>query len=177
LGQHNIRNIHRKTDLLYRSYLVFLVAAWEVFVEDLARAAHNSLLELEPDIEKRKAAISELEKNLEDFHSPNVKKINLLFKKFIGIDNIIMSVAWQGMKPHEVVGKLSDLIRIRGNIAHTVYSSKALQYDASTYFDDMRFLYNVACVLNNKVSAYLQKRTGKIILPQVQVEYATGIGN
>jgi hypothetical protein len=173
-----------KRDLLYRSYLVLLLAAWEVFIEDLARTAHSALMELEPDSAQRTLNEDKLKTYLKNFHSPKAENINHLFKNYLGIDNIMMSVAWSGIKPHQVIAQLKEIIEIRGRIAHTVYSAKEetssdaeenpeiLVYDAERYFTYMKYLYNVACLLNNRVGDHIERQTGTIVFPHADLQYA-----
>jgi hypothetical protein len=145
-----------RADAVARSAIVLLVACWEAFVEDLATGALRTVLRIArspSDVETRvrvaasnqlRAAADEREvwKLADDgwrsvlrdygqnlvgaFHTPNTTRIDDLFKRVVGLNEISASWRWRGMKATGARAALDRLLTLRHEIAHRVQVGTAV---------------------------------------------------
>lgn len=93
-----------------------ITACWQAYLENLLREASNKLLShgnAYQDILK-----SYVDEKLHYFHNPLSDKVNELFKKCLGLENLSHCWVWQGMSHNNAMEKLDNYVRIRHKIAH-----------------------------------------------------------
>ena len=163
LDMHDVNRKNRKKSLLYRSYVVYLVAAYQSFIEDLALEAFDFLEENKPSTRTRKDLKWKIRAN------PKTKKINEIIKYATGIKGVSNCWHWTNISNSEAVKKLDDLVQIRNGIAHAMYSSEPLSYENN--FEHMEFLYNLACLTQNRVGEHILLETGQNLYPEVPCKY------
>lgn len=153
--------------LLACAYIVFLVASWETFCEDLAseslefivrRVEAEALpLSLRKQLAKgleaesdelavwklagdgwREEAVSRLSSLVElrnrKMNSPRGPQIDQLFNTAIGIESVTSEWKWQSMSAADAAGRLSELVEIRGEIAHRAVTAATYTSDELSAF-------------------------------------------
>lgn len=149
-----IKKLREKGNYLLNSYIMNLVASWQVFIEELLEFGLNLVIEknsLNP------AAIEILKSNFEvnkkRFNTPNIKNIDQIFKNVLAIKKITDNISIQGMGLNEVKDKVNKLLEIRHKIAHTGFTDEEL--DLESNFDFMKHLFSVGEQIESKVKQEL----------------------
>ncbi|MGV3754830.1 MAG: HEPN domain-containing protein [Verrucomicrobiota bacterium] len=116
-------------DVINRSCIVLLVAAWEAYVEDILQEGyawvlrHHESSRTMPNVgfnlEYRKKTQA-LRKELAKLHNPDTGRIEPMFSKYLGLNQISSQWTWNAMTSDIAIKKLNELIRYRGAIAHRV---------------------------------------------------------
>ena len=115
----------------------------------------------------RKHRDSILSKFVSPFNTPNTQNINRLFNDLVGIKNISFDWYWQRMSVSQTKTKLDRLIKLRGQIAHSVRTEKSVH--KTTVIGYVHFIKRLAGVINNSLNEYIEERTGSS--PWCHVDY------
>ncbi len=142
LDNKDVGNFHEKKRYLLESYIINLVASWQVFIEELLKFGLDKIIEktnLSP------VAIKILESNydinIKRFNTPNTSNIDQTFKTVLGIEKITNDINISGMQLDALKSKVNQLLEIRHKIAHTGNSGQELEIE--TNFDFMKHLMTV----------------------------------
>ena len=131
---------------LIRASLVFLVAALEVYIEELYKFAVSRRF---PDLDEESSKRF-LERTVARFNVPSAAKTDELFT-YIGIPFITRSIGWQRMSNQTFKKKLQNLIEERGRIAH----GEKLDVRLTSLRDYSSFVDKYVEVLEGKVRSHL----------------------
>lgn len=100
-----------------------------------------------------------LENHIGKLNTPRPDQINSLFKNLIGIPNISSQWKWRNMSNAKAKERLSKLITLRGEIAHTVQASRKVR--TSQLREDVKFITRLAVISSNRISTFLEQRTNE----------------
>lgn len=100
-----------------------------------------------------------LSKHLGPFNTPRAGNIDNLFKTILGLEHISSCWHWKGMSNKSAKEKLSDIITLRGAIAHRVKTSKKATYSAADSYGV--HLIGLARQTHNKVREHIYAVSGK----------------
>ncbi|HEX8138337.1 MAG TPA: HEPN domain-containing protein [Pyrinomonadaceae bacterium] len=160
LKRHDVIKADKKIGYLYRSYIVYLVAVWQTFLIELARASLEALIAKDANSILHEQLRSNLERQIKNhFKSPDTQNIDALVEFVTGIKKISNRWEWKGISNEIVKQRHAELLKLRNEIAHTAYSNQDLSVD--TNYDYMKFLFNIGCILNNVIGEYIKRETGK----------------
>lgn len=181
----------RKYDvgILNKSGIVLLVACWEAYVEDLADAALDFMIENAEDhtafpanVLERVASLNTglkawqlagdgwqtamrnnykaiLGKTTGSLNTPRTAQVDELFKKTIGIPKLSASWRWHQRTVASSTKRLDDLVTLRCSIAHRVTAAKTVHKKHVT--DGSVFLYRLATVSANSVRSFVHSQIAK----------------
>jgi RiboL-PSP-HEPN len=170
LDEHSVLRSEKKKDILYRSYIIYLMAAWQTFIKDTAREAFDALVVLEPCTIFHDTLTDTLGGKLKRFSSPKTSNINELIKTATGIPKISTSWNWNGAEDYTFAEKTLDQIwTVRCEIAHAVYASEGVSQQQNLNY--MKFLFNLACVINNELASYITEKTGREVFRYRSLKY------
>jgi hypothetical protein len=100
-----------------------------------------------------------LRKHLGQFNTPRAGNVDDLFHVVLGMEKLSAVWFWKGMSNQNAKDMLSDIITLRGSIAHRVQTSqKVTRALADRYAVHLIFL---AIKTNNKVRKYVHSITGE----------------
>ncbi len=97
-------------------------------------------------------------KDLDYFHVPRADNIDELFSKTIGLEKLSKKWTWKGQTNSDTLRTLSKLIDLRGEIAHKIIASSAIQKKDVIYY--LNFINNLTTATSNAVNKYLYERLG-----------------
>ncbi|MEM9722502.1 MAG: HEPN domain-containing protein [Bacteroidota bacterium] len=152
--QSDIKKLGLKKKYLLNSYVINLVATWQVFIEDLLEYGVDKISKTiteEKIIDILRANSKEMIKR---FNTPNTKNIDQIFKTVLGINKITTSINIEGMDLTEAKFKVNRILEIRHKIAHTGTSGEDLQLEMN--FDFMEHLLEVGKQIEEKVQIELR---------------------
>ena len=180
--RHNVQ-------VLNKSAIIFLVACWESYVEDLCEAALNFMInnaqsysvfprnvldrvsskhqgpkawELAGDGWKDALKSNKKEilaRTTDKLNTPAVDQVRDLFFKTIGLNNLPSTWHWRGKTEKESAIHLDKLIRLRGSIAHKVETSRPVR--KSEVIDHLGFVRYLAVKSTNNIRLYIHEKTGQ----------------
>lgn len=151
----NISQIHMKKIYLLNSYIVNLVALWQVFIENLLKYAVEGIVKVQSDTRVINILNSNLKINLKRFNTPNTQNIDNLFQNVLSIDKVTDSLKYKDMGIDKVKGEVTRILKIRHKIAHTGYSNERLDIDEN--FQSMYFLLELSRQLEYRVEEYIKQ--------------------
>ncbi len=180
------RGRKRDVEVLNRSAIVFVAAAWESYVEDLLSAALEDLIEKGADhsvfpefvlstvgnkhngikawnlagVGWREALRDNMKAVLAStagaFNTPKSEKIDELYKKVIGFEGVSASWKWHRVESADAMARLDGFISLRGDIAHRV------KVDRKVYKNDVKhfaaLVLRLAVLTNNAVHEFMKLR-------------------
>lgn len=153
----NVKKWNSKKDYLLQSYIINLVASWQVFIEELLEFGLNKILENNnSNSVVTKVFQSNFELNKKRFNTPNINNIDQIFKAVLTIDKITNNLTIPNMELKEIKDKVNSILIIRHKIAHTGKSGELL--DLETNFDFMNHLMEVGKQLELKIIKELEKK-------------------
>lgn len=92
-------------------------------------------------------------------NTPRPEQVDALYESLLGIKSISSNWHWKGTSANDSVSKLTDLIDLRGTIAHRVASSRRVhKKDVLDYVD---FINRIAVQTSNSVRTLIIEKTGK----------------
>ncbi|MFH0989177.1 MAG: HEPN domain-containing protein [bacterium] len=94
---------------------------------------------------------------INNFNTPRADMIDHLFENLIGYSRLSENWHWFNMTFQKSQKKLSDLITLRGSIAHRVSTTKRVHKSVIKYH--LGFIIRLAVISNNRVAAHLHKLT------------------
>lgn len=100
-----------------------------------------------------------LEKYIGTFNTPRAENIDRLFSDLIGLPNLSHEWHWRSKSPENAKQTLSDLITLRGSIAHRVATSSSVH--KSSVEKAIKFIHRVSVISHNRVNTYLLLKTKK----------------
>ncbi|MCL6416397.1 HEPN domain-containing protein [Aestuariirhabdus sp. Z084] len=92
-------------------------------------------------------------------NTPRQSQVDELFLQLIGLKSISSSWHWKGKTKKKAVESLSNLITLRGSIAHRVKTSKSVT--KSEVERNIQICMRLSVLSSNACAIYLQKSTGK----------------
>ena len=150
----DVDHLNQKIGYLNQTYIIHLVALWQVFNEDLAHWGFNIL--------HRRSALGSL--TLESLYSakrrfktPNTQKIDLLFKTALNIERISESWEWDGVTRDYASALLASVLKARHEIAHLGGTASELDYDKN--YAAMVTIYRMACEMEMWLESQLAARS------------------
>jgi hypothetical protein len=94
----------------------------------------------------RNHKVKTLSKYLDNFNTPRAENVDALFQKLIGLSQLSSCWSWKGMPHEDAKLKLSELVTLRGSIAHRVAASQTVyKRDVISYMDFIRRLTVKTC--------------------------------
>jgi len=96
-----------------------------------------------------------LEKSIGKFNTPSSENIDSLFTDTIGLKKLSKCWSWHIITPSKARLKLSELIRLRGDIAHKIKSRKTVHKGSVEKY--VEFIKKLAEHSNDCVNDYLKK--------------------
>ena len=146
-----------------RAAIVFVVAAWEAFVEDAAQQAYTFVAAnsspAAPLIVSRADALAHIER----FHTPSQSKINQLYKQVLGLPDISRHWRWPGTTNAEAVAGLARLLSLRHAIVHRGRARRMV--DGVLPFSAVGLVRRLAATTHNALCAHLTRATGSAPWP------------
>lgn len=149
LREKSAHKLETKIAYLNQTYILHLIALWQVFIERLAEFA---LKKITTD-QKNNILIAITEANLQRalarFNTPNRQNIDRLFLETLEIPQI--TECWRSDKItyEEALATLENLLGARHEIAHTASTGKALTFEKN--FLEMEKLFHMAELLELEV--------------------------
>lgn len=152
LKKNDIKKINLKNNYLNQSYIFHLIAYWQTFIERLLLEKVNKMQLEFNDKELLELIILNVKNKLKKFNTPNTENIDSLFKETLGIEKVTSS--WNTTSLTRTIARkeLKEILNIRHKIAHTGYSETKLDY--SLNFEKMKFIFNLASILEEYVLKY-----------------------
>lgn len=96
-------------------------------------------------------------------NTPKPKQVDGLFNSLLGLSSISSKWFWHTVPHDKACQKLTQLIELRGAIAHQVAAGKPVS--KALVFDYMWFIYRLAVISSNRVRAFVFARTKKVSWP------------
>ncbi len=113
----------RDPEVLKRAALIMALTAWETYVEDrFSQLVSNHLVGLKGSPVDSYIQ-GQVERDLRHFHTPNSRKVKMLFDGFIGKD-ITESWVWESFDATRSRETLNMYIRLRGDVVHRAVTDK-----------------------------------------------------
>jgi hypothetical protein len=109
-----------------------------------------------------------LERYVGTLNTPKPEQIDGLFNELIGLPSLSSHWRWIKMKPDSAKGRLTELVELRGDIAHRVKTTRSVTKAEVTRALD--FTSRLAAVSSNAVRRHVYDLTGKYPWIQVQFE-------
>ena len=105
-------------EVLKRASLVMALAALETYFEDRIDEAVDATCAQSRAEDRLKTFYKQaLEVELKSFHSPNVDRVKVIFKKYLNLD-VTEGWSWNNCNPDQAKTALNRLVKKRGDIAH-----------------------------------------------------------
>lgn len=155
----NAAKLQLKIQFLNQSYVLQLIAFWQVFIEELAESGFRQIEASGSGGHFRDIARGKLDESLKKFNTPNKDNIDKLFKEALGVPNI--SKFWKSdTLTHETaISTLEALLNSRHQIAHTGHTSRPLSY--ATNFEKMKVLMQIAELTEKALCNQLTLRSSR----------------
>jgi hypothetical protein len=139
-----VRRLDDKIQYLNQAYVVHLIAAWQVFIEDSLRFGFK--LFSEPNAVRPSHQVTEdiVNEAIERFNTPSRRQIDRLFKKVLGIDGISECWKCESFTAEAAIAALDRILTARHEIAHTANTATPLSFQEN--FKDMEILVRMAAL-------------------------------
>jgi hypothetical protein len=159
LAKCDAAKLELKIQFLNQSYVLQLIAFWQVFIEELAEFGFRQIEASGSGGCFRDIARRKLDESLKKFNTPNKDNIDKLFKETLDVENV--SKFWKSdTLTHETaVSTLATLLTSRHQIAHTGSTLKPLSYE--TNFEKMEVLMQIAELTENALCNHLTLRSSR----------------
>jgi hypothetical protein len=106
-------------------------------------------------------------KYVDSFNTPRAENVDAMFSNLLGLSQISSSWSWKGMSSAQAKQKLSDLVTLRGSIAHKVATSEAVhKADVRDYLD---FIRRLSVTTSNQVQTFIRVRIGIEAWPKYSI--------
>ncbi|QHV94855.1 HEPN domain-containing protein [Spirosoma endbachense] len=150
-----------KQTYLLESYIIYLVALWEAFIEDCFSDAITLLPEGSVTAKAKDA--------IKNFNSPNTDGIKRLASAcFIGLETIPARWGWPGFTNQQVLSFLDKILKIRHAIAHLGLSETRLSKELN--FRYMMLICNIAVQTQNVLIEFMIEK-GLQVYPTFTLPY------
>src|SRR5215216_4072926 len=80
LDDYDVSRKEKKQGYLYRSYIIYLVALWQTFLERLARESFERLIVIEPNSSFHEILRSNFDQVIKKFNTPKTQNIDVLIE-------------------------------------------------------------------------------------------------
>lgn len=100
-----------------------------------------------------------LAKYIGNFNTPRAENIDKLFKDLIGIPKLSDEWHWRSKTAQSALQTLSDLVTLRGSIAHRVKTSKSVH--KSKVRNSIKFINRICVISHNRINKYILSKTKK----------------
>jgi hypothetical protein len=154
LDAHDVNRKEVKKKYLFESYIVYLVAKWQTFLEDLAEESFKRLVALESGHMIRGVLHKNFYQTFKKFNTPKTENIDVLIEAATGLAKISDNWYWDGMSNKNAKSKLAEILEIRHEIAHTAGAKRVLTLEGN--FEYMEFLVTLAGVLNKVIDNHIE---------------------
>lgn len=105
-------------EVLKRASLVMALAALETYIEDRVEEAVEFICgKNSTEDELKRFYKQSLKTDLKMFHSPNVSRITIIFKKYLDLD-VTEAWCWNNFDSKKAKKELDLIVKKRGDIAH-----------------------------------------------------------
>ncbi|HEY4809492.1 MAG TPA: HEPN domain-containing protein [Solirubrobacteraceae bacterium] len=134
-------------EVLNKSAVVLMCAAWEAYCEDIAAEAIDHLVNHAANASKR------------NLNTPKTANIRSLFRDAIGLRNVPSAWYWQKMSAVQAAEKLDSYVTLRGDIAHRSKAAATIKKSHASKFGEhvKRLVEKTDCYINYQ----LEKACGK----------------
>lgn len=146
----------QKMKFLNQAYVMHLVAAWQVFIRELAEYGFRQIEAYEGSGVFRQVARARLDDALKRFNTPSRENIDRLFKECLGVPEISKNWFSEKISRNKATATLANLLAARHEIAHTGLTPKELTYEAN--FANMEILMHVAELTEHALIEQLNAR-------------------
>ena len=89
-------------------------------------------------------------------NTPKPEQINALFRDLLGMKNLTESWSYQGMSRVKAEHKLTELVALRGDIAHKVITKQSVKKADVEHY--AQFIGRIAGISSNHVGRFVQER-------------------
>ena len=158
LKSSEVNKLNYKIHYLNQTYIFHLIAYWQEFINELINHAFYKLTEEQNISILNNALLNNKNFKIKNFNTPNAKNIDTLFNDVLGIEKITDCWNHQDLKKEDAKGKLTLILQARHQIAHTGRTKQSLSYASN--FEDMKYLYMLATLLQNKIDIVIQADKG-----------------
>ena len=97
-----------------------------------------------------------LDRYVGKLNTPKPEQINALFKDLLGVNRLTQCWSYQGMSPARAESKLTELVVLRGDIAHKVKTTRSVKKSDVEYY--INFIGRLAGLSSNRVGAFVAER-------------------
>lgn len=147
------RHAGQKIRFLQQSYILHLVAALQVFCEELVSYGFRALEAREGTGTLHALAKAKVENAVARFNTPSRKNIDQLFKEALGIPNISERWTWDSVTAKQAGEMLDCVVKLRHEIAHSGTAKATLTYEKN--FDYLKALFRIAQLAEDAVNERL----------------------
>ena len=140
-----VHKLSTKESYLLETYIINLVANWQVFIEDLLEYGINKTADLTKNERLKTIILITLKEKLKRFNTPNTENIDSYFNDILAISKISSKLSDSDRKKTTI----NEIVKIRHNIAHKGFSDKELTVEKN--FNYMETLFSVAKELEDIV--------------------------
>ncbi|WPC73049.1 HEPN domain-containing protein [Vibrio porteresiae] len=164
LKEHNCSQYDYKNTLLNQAYIIYMVASWQGYVENLVEFYFNFVAYDLDNPSIRKVMQNKLEKSKRGFNTPGANGINTIILEVFGLNKIsdMFSVDKLGSKKTKKI--LDDLLTCRHEIAHEARcTSESLTNDRLVFYRS--FLLKLAKNLDELLMDNLDGSLNGFIFP------------
>ncbi|WP_229613444.1 HEPN domain-containing protein [Vibrio parahaemolyticus] len=132
-----------KDAMLNQFYILSMVALWQAHIEYTAEYYLENMVKGESN--SRLLSVVEERKNkvIKQFNTPNVEKINLMFKELFNIPHLFKRLSSQGLSSKDTREKLDLILKCRHEIAHTAFCT-SVALTEETRVDFKEFIIELA---------------------------------
>lgn len=155
---------NQKIYYLNQSYLIHIVAKWEVFIEDLAQYGFDKLTP-SANFGAGNSVIKKIIKSdIAKLNTADTRGINSLLSRILDIKEISTSWYWEGITSKDAEKWLDKILVIRHKIAHTGETEvQSLSYEKNYTY--MKHLFNLAFLTESEVERHVAEKLGKKPIP------------
>ncbi|KZN45942.1 HEPN domain-containing protein [Pseudoalteromonas luteoviolacea] len=148
LKQNDCDQLDYKGLLLNQAYLIYMVASWQGFVENLAKRYFTFVVYDTKNKAVLKVMEQKMERSIAGFNTPSANGINTLFKEVFGLDNIMSQITSGELDNKKTKKKLNTLLNCRHEIAHEAFC-KSDELTDDILISYRKFLLNLAVNLED----------------------------
>ncbi|MDW1591742.1 MULTISPECIES: HEPN domain-containing protein [unclassified Vibrio] len=147
-----------KNMLLNQSYLVYMVALWQGYIENLATYYFEIVVYEESNPSILSVMKSKHDVTISRFNTPSADGINTVFNELFGIKKISDYLDVDGVGNKETKKRLNQILKCRHEIAHTAFCKSAelnnqLLLEYRSFF--LKLAVNLEGILQDKLNGSL----------------------
>lgn len=121
-GMKAISKLWLKENYILASYIINLVATWQVFIQELGEYGTKELLKRNKNNQIAAIIQTNLEQNIKKFNTPKPENIDSFLMSTLGIQKITSKL--KDSKKKKSI--LNEILQIRNEIAHEGFTAKQL---------------------------------------------------